>query len=274
MLTRPSETGAPRPGLILLNGGIIHRVGPNRLYVELARHVADGPGHAVLRFDLAGIGDSDAPRSTDLRASVAADIRDAIDHVSTTLAHPRVVVGGLCSGADNAFATALSDPRVVGVILLDPTTFKTWGFHLRALLARARDPVSWRRLVSRDSVLLAPARGAARRLGIVAPAPAKPPPPSFYGMSSLTREETRRGLEALVARRVRLLYVFTGGLRRRYNYEAQFRDAFRSVDFDGLLHVAYLPAADHTFSAGADRKRLLEIVAAWMELGEWSEAHA
>ena len=44
------------PGIILLNSGLLHRVGPNRLYVKIARNAATS-GLVAFRFDLSGIGD-------------------------------------------------------------------------------------------------------------------------------------------------------------------------------------------------------------------------
>jgi len=49
------------PAIVLLNAGVLHRVGPNRLYVKIARKLASA-GFVVLRFDLSGIGDSKARR--------------------------------------------------------------------------------------------------------------------------------------------------------------------------------------------------------------------
>jgi alpha/beta superfamily hydrolase len=46
-----------RPIIILSNAGLIHRIGPNRIYVKLARLLAED-GYCVLRFDLSGVGDS------------------------------------------------------------------------------------------------------------------------------------------------------------------------------------------------------------------------
>ena len=43
-----------------MNAGSIHRVGPNRSFVRMARRFAD-LGYPVLRMDLSGIGDSPAP---------------------------------------------------------------------------------------------------------------------------------------------------------------------------------------------------------------------
>lgn len=56
IITHP-EIDVGLPTVILLNAGLIHRIGPNRVYVRLARHLA-GLGFQVLRFDLSGIGDS------------------------------------------------------------------------------------------------------------------------------------------------------------------------------------------------------------------------
>ena len=53
---------ASRPAVILLNAGLVHRVGPGRLYVRLSRRLA-AHGFVVVRFDLSGIGDS--PFSTE-----------------------------------------------------------------------------------------------------------------------------------------------------------------------------------------------------------------
>jgi hypothetical protein len=59
IITDPPEVKRSNrlPGIILLNAGIIHRVGPNRMHVKIARTLA-AMGFVVLRFDFSGIGDS------------------------------------------------------------------------------------------------------------------------------------------------------------------------------------------------------------------------
>ena len=59
IITNPAAAGPidSSPGVILLNSGLVHRVGPNRVYVKLARRLA-GLGLTVLRFDYSGVGDS------------------------------------------------------------------------------------------------------------------------------------------------------------------------------------------------------------------------
>src|SRR5688572_9512999 len=45
------------PAVIVLNAGVLHRVGPHRLHVSLTRRLAV-QGFASVRLDLGGIGDS------------------------------------------------------------------------------------------------------------------------------------------------------------------------------------------------------------------------
>ena len=56
--TLPAEGEVRRRGVILLNSGGDHHIGPRRLYVSLARDWAKR-GYTVLRMDLAGLGDSE-----------------------------------------------------------------------------------------------------------------------------------------------------------------------------------------------------------------------
>src|SRR5215472_19382863 len=65
IVSSTSEKNEDKPGVILLNPGIVHRVGPGRIYVKIARALA-AKGFVVLRFDFSGIGDS-AARHDSLR---------------------------------------------------------------------------------------------------------------------------------------------------------------------------------------------------------------
>ena len=115
----------PRPVVILLNAGVLHRVGPHRLHVNLARRLA-ARGITSLRLDLSGIGDSPSvPGARSFRESAVADTKAAMDQLAVELGAERFVLFGLCSGADNALATAEVDPRVVGVVVIDPPAYVT-----------------------------------------------------------------------------------------------------------------------------------------------------
>ena len=55
----PSASGSP-VGVVFLNSGLLHHVGPFRLYVDIARNLAE-LGLVSLRFDIGGLGDSSLP---------------------------------------------------------------------------------------------------------------------------------------------------------------------------------------------------------------------
>ena len=55
------------PAVVLLNAGLVHRIGPNRLYVNTARRLADA-GFTVLRF----LAKEDLPLSPEMTFDVSA----------------------------------------------------------------------------------------------------------------------------------------------------------------------------------------------------------
>src|SRR5262245_3810682 len=142
VLTEPAEpTPGPRlPAVILLNAGVIHRVGPHRLSVTIARHLA-ALGCVVLRFDFSGIGDS--PVRADhlpFAQSVISEAQEAMHYVRAARGLDRFVLIGLCSGADIAFRTACCDESVVGVALLNAQGYQLEvDDAVRAYIGQRRD---------------------------------------------------------------------------------------------------------------------------------------
>ncbi len=112
--------------LVLFNAGCVHRIGPHRLSVTLARRWA-AAGNAVLRFDLSGIGDSAAAAGCEENLQypdhAVSDTQAALAALQEATGARRFVLVGSGSGADIAFATARADDRVVGLVLLNPYTF-------------------------------------------------------------------------------------------------------------------------------------------------------
>jgi len=138
-----AATAAERPTVVILNSGIIHRVGPNRVFVRLARLLAQA-GHLVVRFDLSGIGDSE-PRGDGLSPldAALADIREVLDSLETTRQVRRVILIGLCSGADHSIVYGGQDPRVIGMVLIDPSVPRTRGYYMRHYRGRMFRWRSW-----------------------------------------------------------------------------------------------------------------------------------
>ncbi len=87
------------PVILLLNAGSTYRVGPNRLYVLLARQLA-ARGFRCLRMDLGGLGDSaasDPARENDpYPATAFRDIALAMKFIGGELGARQVILMGLC----------------------------------------------------------------------------------------------------------------------------------------------------------------------------------
>lgn len=242
-----------RPTVVILNSGIVHRVGANRLSVALARALA-ARGHPVLRFDLSGIGDSEpCPEAISPLDSSLADIRDVLDWLESARGARRIVLAGLCSGADQALLAARADRRVVGAVLLDPSlppTRRHALYHYRRRLLRAeswlnlvrgRNPI-WRALRRRRA-----ADASSTRSDLLA--------------QPWVRTYLERAYADALARDVRFLAVLTG---ERSYYREHFVDAFPGVAFGDRLHVEHLERSDHMFTAPADAAHLVDLVLDWM----------
>jgi pimeloyl-ACP methyl ester carboxylesterase len=222
-----------RLAVLFLNAGVIHRVGPHRLHVNLARDFA-ARGVTSLRIDLSGIGDSrPVPGALSFRQSSVVDAKAAMDWLTAETGLQRFVLFGLCSGADNAIATGLADERVVGLVLLDPPAYVTPQSRLRKVAARVRG-LGW----GQAAAMLA-ARLIRRALGGTRPeivgGRAVPPLPEY-----------RAQLTSLVAREVAILAIFSGSLRERYTHPEQLFELI--PELRGKVDLAYFPAANHMFT--------------------------
>jgi pimeloyl-ACP methyl ester carboxylesterase len=246
--------------VLLLNAGVLHRVGPHRLHVILARQLA-ARGLTSLRLDLSGIGDSrSVPGSLSFRESAVVDTRAAMDRLAAD-GIGRFVLFGLCSGAATALARAAVDERVVGLVLLDPPAYPTARAQARKLATRMR------RLGTARAVLKWGAATLARRVRARIAAARTPvqhedeETSGGRGMPPVT--EYRAQLGALLDRGVAILAVFSGGLGERYNAPDQMFELF--PELRGRIDVAYFPAANHTFTELQARSELTAKVCAWME---------
>jgi len=116
ILTMPQQ---PQPlAVLIVVGGPQYRAGSHRQFVLLARELASH-GYPVLRFDYRGMGDSEGePRNFEL---VDDDLRAAVNALFDIAPSTReVVVWGLCDGASAALFYAHQDPRVSGLVLVNP----------------------------------------------------------------------------------------------------------------------------------------------------------
>lgn len=146
-ILHPGVAGATR-GVLVVVGGPQYRVGSHRQFVLLARTLA-AAGIPVLRFDYRGMGDAEgeARDFTGIDADIEAAISAFIEQVGGLR---EVVIWGLCDAASAALFYAWRDPRVAGLVLLNPWV-RTEAGEAKAYLThyyrqRLFSPELWRKV--------------------------------------------------------------------------------------------------------------------------------
>jgi pimeloyl-ACP methyl ester carboxylesterase len=248
------------PTAVILNSGILHRVGANRMSVLMARALA-ASGTTAVRFDLSGIGDS-APRTDALEPLDAgiADVTETLDSLAASRGTRRFILIGLCSGADLSLICSSSDPRIVGAVLLEPSIPRTPHFWVHHYLRRAARLDSWRNVMMRRNPGL-------RNLKKKILAKLKPEPPEVPGTSrrpTLEDPEVRDFLETTYRKTLangNQLLIILAGERRPYGNQLQH--AFPDLEFGNQLRLEYFASADHVFTGSRDTSEALRIIVEW-----------
>jgi exosortase A-associated hydrolase 1 len=249
-------------GVLILVGGPQYRAGSHRQFVLLARHLA-AAGVPALRFDYRGMGDSEgAARNFEAAGD---DLQAAVDHFFTAVPGLReVVVWGLCDAASTALCHAAADPRITGLVLVNPwartetsiakTTLKHY-YRTRLL-----QPALWKKIVRGQFDLASAARsfaglvGAASRRKQAAAADATTP-------SSLPE----RMCAGLARFRGKVL-VIIGGADLTGQEFASIADSppWRALLVAPRVTRHTLPGADHTFSRRAWRDQVAGWTSDWV----------
>lgn len=268
-----------RPAVLFLNVGANHRVGPNRMYVTLARDLA-ARGYLAFRFDVAGLGDS---RAADERLEnrlfsleSVSDVREAMTLLSRIRGVERAVLVGICSGAYLAYQAALADPRVAGQILINPATFE-WneGDSLELLtrksykstryyLGEILDRRVWAQMIRGDIDLRGIAGALRERFVTRASAGLEEAMARVRGRPA-PRTEVERAFREMSDRGIESLLVFSstdGGLDMIEEHLG--RDA-RKIRGSANTRLAIVEGADHTFSFAETRSEVCALIASFVE---------
>jgi len=266
--------GRPRPailhrpesvrecGVLVVVGGPQYRVGSHRQFVLLARALAE-QGIPVMRFDYRGMGDAagDLADFTDIED----DIRAAVDVFRNRVeGMEQVVLWGLCDAASALLFYAWRDPRVAGLVLLNPWVRTEEGqartYIRRYYLARLASRDFWRKLGSGRLDLLESLRslahnallGRRRRDESGGPEPRSLP------------QRMASGLEQFDGP---VLFILSG----RDLTAGEFQDTvsasprWRELMDRPRIRVEELPEADHTFSRRQWRDDVARRTLAWLE---------
>src|SRR5829696_4050261 len=252
IVTEPPQGAARDTAFLMLNAGVVHRVGPNRIYVTAARRLAE-QGFVVVRFDLSGLGDSGSRRdSVPFDQASVLETRDVMSAIERDYGISRFVTTGLCSGAVVAFRAAVSDPRVLGSVLINPQGFvqsEEWtSYVVTKALARKYwrekllSPRSWRQALTGRSNYRQLVEVMRRRIS------------SMFGRNtSVTRiaGDLAADFGQLKARGIRVLLACSEG-----DFGVDYLATILGSRFDRREHMdtLTLPRGDHSLTMGASQE--------------------
>ena len=257
ILTEPSHPNKNKPVVILLNAGIVHRVGPFRLHVHLARVLAR-QGFSSFRIDLSGLGDS-GPRTGKLSKDerVRKDVAQAMDRLQGEGFSGQFVLLGLCSGAYHAHQVAVCDPRVLGAVFLDGIVYRTVGFYFRHHLMRLFNPRFWRNAIKRRWL------NAMRKNGESFQEEGNKFAEAEYFQMDQSPQAIALDLLELKRRENQMLFIYTGDYDDICGRQ-QFAEMYGIIP-DDQIQVDYMAAASHTFRIANHRDQLCQRIASWMK---------
>lgn len=238
--------------VLLLNAGVVHRIGPHRIHVKLARALGT-QGHASLRLDLSGLGDSGRVQMpADYREQACHDIGSTMDQLERRFGVRRFAVFGICSGAENGLEVAFRDPRVRGVYMVDGHAYPTARTRVLryALAVQAHGPMHALRWLS-------------KRIRTSAASTAIDDGQEEVIEERLSKADFAARLQALVDRQADVQMVYTGSVLDRYNHATQFRRSFGGHAFVDQVRCYYRPALDHTMTTLEAQRTLIDDVVAW-----------
>lgn len=282
VISQPDAVVDPAlPVIVVVNAGSAHHVGPNRLYVSIARRLA-AEGFASVRIDLSELGDSasdtQASSCDPYPATAFRDVVNTLKQVQQEFGARKIVLMGLCSGAYTAFQSAamIDNPALVESVLINPLTYY-WkeGMtlddsptkHLRFFhyyKSVSTNPRKWLKLLTGQSKI--GVKGAltllARRLKIISRATSNPACQCHRArqadhLSHPQEEDLAGDLQRIVAfdRRLAMFFSSSDPGFGILNFHARW--TANKLRATGRLAIEFIDDADHTFTMRAARADLM-----------------
>jgi len=272
-----------RPAVVLLNAGMLHRVGPNRIYVQIARALACA-GFNVLRFDFSGLGDS-KPRADHMpyAQSAPSEAAAAMQWLTEMQGAQHFLLMGHCAGAAFSLLVASTDARVAGAVLINMeggdeqwTEYdrmkKVSRQYMRDYGGSLLDRERWAKLMSGRADYRSIARNIFKdTLWYRIKGYAFQTQKSLRGRQDAGHAEqearAQQYLQPIAARNGRLLLVHSEGSTGLVRMRANFGNALVQLQHEGIMELVIIAQCDHLFML-LDRQQQLSAV-----ITDWANQH-
>jgi dienelactone hydrolase len=281
VITEPQQTSnRDLPAVVLFNAGLTHRVGPNRIYVKLARHLT-AMGMVVVRFDLSGIGDSSTRLdNATLEAGIIDDARHVMDYLSRTRGSKRFFLMGHCGGALTSLGIGGLDPRTIGVVMInaeggdsqwDEYDRKRKSSHFyenyygRDVLISSK---KWQKFLTGKADYGSILRNVLINIiwHRVAATGFKVHKKLFATQETATRPEIAAlfaTIPTLVERPAPILIIYSQGSSGLERTQFLLRDVRKKIGNSSRFRIEIMPRTDHTFTLLESQQRLNKTISDW-----------
>lgn len=272
VISRPRIVPASPRVIVMLNSGAVHRIGPNRIYVTLARNWA-ARGHVVLRVDISGIGDSTPrpgePENSVYSARAQEDVDAILKYIEQRYGLHDLHAVGICSGAYHSFKAAVRGAPFKSAAMINPLTF-FWkegmslqypAYRVAADVERYKSSVfrmkSWFKLL-RGRVNMVELSQVLLRQGIIVAT--RMVRELAHLMHIYFRDDLGRELEITAKHSIDMMFVFSAQDPGLQVLLQQGGRAVGRLRRKGKLDIALVELANHTFTTLQTRERLVEIL--------------
>jgi pimeloyl-ACP methyl ester carboxylesterase len=279
ILCEPTSATAERPkvktAVLFLTTAAHHRIGPNRMYVPMARDLARR-GFSSLRFDLTGVGDSPVTvgvvEGHPYSPSFVNDVRAAMDHLQRAYGFERFVTIGLCSGAYLGFHASIADPRIVGAILINPQTFnwregdsleinrRTTFMSSRYYKRASMSPKTWRRVLRGEVNVRGIATAVMDRWKKRAGVEMQRFKRKLGVADASGRVDVADAFQALLKRGADMLLIYSGDDEGLDYLASEAGSRLKQLQKRAGFRVEILDGPDHTFTQLWAQQRLMALV--------------
>jgi len=231
---------------------VIGRTGSDRGSVYLCRDAARA-GLPAFRFDFRGRGWCEGPLVP--VQETGEDIACAIQALQSVAPGIGVfTIVGMSEGAAAAFLYARSDPRVAGIVAVNPwirMEQETAKQHVKMNLARVGKREFWKRIRNSESGYIGAARSFVRLVGNVVTAPGDPGALKQHVVDGLMRFEGKTCI------------ILGGADPSTIVFQKAAADQIDRLTATGRMSSYTVPGADHVFSDSGARRQFITHTVDW-----------
>jgi hypothetical protein len=275
IITEPSIRKSNSQIILLLNAGLVYRIGTNRINVKIARELAKS-GYISFRFDFPGIGDRSkiTVNNESCKSSYCNSCVEAMDFIEKTYGENKFIVIGLCNGANIGFETAIFDSRITGIFSINGL-IKTVNFEkhmakayftitMRLYLKNIFIPQKWLHLFRGENSILSGLRAKIMSLFSGKSVKTEVQESDYSELNEINDYDVINKYESMINRGVNIFFLFSSGSNIYEVYKSTIGRKLKKYCKQGKIILETTRDVDHTYTPVWSQNLILDRVNNWL----------